>query len=128
MSQLIKKVTIRFRMDDAEEQRAWEYLQNIDHKRFKSYTCAAATAINDYFDRQERLKSDSYLESREKEDAFLKRIEETIVRCLRSTDPLTALLHKLSSQENTINTGMESTEGTESPEMEEAALDFINSL
>ena len=128
MSQSIKKVTIRFHMDNAEEQRAWEHLQNMDHNRFKSYACAAATAINDYFDRQERLKTDSFLESREKEDAFLKRIEETIDRCLRSANPLTALLRKLSSQETTLNTGTESTEGPESIEMEEAALDFLDSL
>ena len=128
MSQIVKKVTIRFHMDNAEEQRAWEYLQNMDHNRFRSYACAAATAINDYFDRQERLETDSFLQSREKEDAFLKRIEETIDRSLRSANSLTALLCKLSGQENILNAEMSSTEGPESLEMEEAALDFLDSL
>ena len=40
-------------------------------------------AVNAYFERLERLTSDPYLETREKEDAFLQKIQETIVDALR---------------------------------------------
>ena len=40
-------------------------------------------AVNDYFGRQEQLAADPYLETREKEDAFLQRIESTICNALR---------------------------------------------
>ena len=40
-------------------------------------------AINDHFERQARFESDPYLETREKEDAFLKRITEVIEQGLR---------------------------------------------
>ena len=40
-------------------------------------------AVNDYFGRQEQLAANSYLETREKEDAFLQRIESTIRNALR---------------------------------------------
>ena len=43
------------------------------------------TAVNDYFGRQEQLAADPYLETREKEDAFLQRIESTICNALRFT-------------------------------------------
>lgn len=45
---------------------------------------AIVAAINDHFDRQNRLASDPYLETREKEDAFLQRVMEVIGQGLRS--------------------------------------------
>ena len=42
-------------------------------------------AVNDYFSRQEQLAADPYLETREKEDAFLQRIESIICNALRFT-------------------------------------------
>jgi hypothetical protein len=44
----------------------------LDRKRYKSYSRAVVAAVNDYFDRHERLAVDPYLETREKEDAFLR--------------------------------------------------------
>ena len=43
-------------------------------------------ALNDYFDRQERLMDDPYLETREKEDAFLRRIQDTIASEMQFAD------------------------------------------
>jgi len=68
---------IRLNLDKEADRRAWEYLQNMDRKKYKSYSCAIVTAVNDYFDRQERLAADPYLETREKEDAFLKKVLTT---------------------------------------------------
>ena len=62
---------IRLNLDREADRKAWEYLRNMDRKKYKSYSRAIVTAVNDYFDRQERMKKDHYLETREKEDAFL---------------------------------------------------------
>ena len=52
-------------------------------KQYRSYSKAIVTAINDHFERQEQLASDPYLETREKEDAFLRRVTEAIEQGLR---------------------------------------------
>ena len=39
---------------------------------------AVVAAVNDYFSQQERLAADPYLETREKEDAFLRKVLDTI--------------------------------------------------
>jgi predicted NBD/HSP70 family sugar kinase len=46
---------------------------------------AVVAAVNDYFERQERLTADPYLESREKEDAFLQRVMEAVATGLQAS-------------------------------------------
>ena len=62
--------TLRLDMTDEEDRRAWSHLQRMDKKQHRSYSKAIAAA-------------DPYLETREKEDAFLQRIESTICNALR---------------------------------------------
>ena len=75
--------TLRLDMTDEEDRRAWSYLQQMDKKQYRSYSKAIVAAVNDYFGRQEQAAADPYLETREKEDAFLQRIQETIAGALR---------------------------------------------
>ena len=75
--------TLRLDMTDEEDRLAWSYLQRMDKKQHRSYSKAIVAAVNDYFGRQEQLAADPYLETREKEDAFLQRIENTIYNALR---------------------------------------------
>ena len=77
--------TLRLDMTDEEDRRAWSHLQQMDKKQYRSYSKAIVAAVNDYFGRQEQLAVDPYLETREKEDAFLQRIESTICNALRFT-------------------------------------------
>ena len=49
--------------------------------------CSAA--VNDYFARQERLAADPYLETREKEDAFLEKVLNTIREGIQASGGLT---------------------------------------
>ena len=79
----IYTTTLRLNLADEDDRRAYEYLQKIDKKQYRSYSKAIVTAVNDHFERQARLESDPYLETREKEDAFLKRITEVIEQGLR---------------------------------------------
>ena len=75
--------TLRLDMTDEEDRLAWSHLQRMDKKQYRSYSKAIVAAVNDYFSRQEQLAADPYLETREKEDAFLQRIESTICNSLR---------------------------------------------
>lgn len=79
----IYTTTLRLNLSDEDDCRAYEHLQRMDKKQYRSYSKAIVTAINDHFERQARLASDPYLETREKEDAFLKRITEVIEQGLR---------------------------------------------
>ena len=75
--------TLRLDMTDEEDRLAWSHLQQMDKKQYRSYSKAIVAAVNDYFGRQDQLAADPYLETREKEDAFLQRIESTICNALR---------------------------------------------
>ena len=80
----IYTTTLRLNLKDEDDRRAYEHLQQMDKKKYRSYSKAIVAAINDHFDRQNRLASDPYLETREKEDAFLQRVMEVIGQGLRS--------------------------------------------
>ncbi len=80
--------TLRLNLDNAEDRRAYEHLRHLDKREYHSVSRAIVTAVNAYFDREKQLADDPYLETREKEDAFLSRIEETITRSLQSCAPL----------------------------------------
>lgn len=82
--------TVRLNLDDEDDRRAFEHLQRLDKRQYRSYSKAIVAAVNAYFDRQERLAADPYLETREKEDAFLAKIEQTIRSSLRDSAPLGA--------------------------------------
>lgn len=71
----IINTNIRLNLCDEQDRQAWEYLQTMDREKYKSYTRAVVVALNDYFSREYRNEADPYLETREKEDAFLERVE-----------------------------------------------------
>ena len=81
----IYTTTLRLNLNDPEERHAWEHLRNMDKKQYRSYSKAIVTAVNDYFDRQERLEADPYLETRDKEDAFLEKVLTTIREGLQAS-------------------------------------------
>ena len=90
---------IRLNLNRPEDRQAWEYLQSMGRKKYKSYSRAVVAAINDYFARQDRLANDPFLESREKEDAFLQKVLDTIREGIQASDTglagLTALLRAI---------------------------------
>lgn len=79
----IYTTTLRLNLADEDDRRAYEHLQRMDKKQYRSCSKAIVVAINDHFDRQNRLASDPYLETRKKEDAFLRRVTEAIEQGLR---------------------------------------------
>lgn len=115
--------TLRLNLDNEEDRRAWERLHRLDRKLYRSYSKAVVAAVNSYFDRQERLAADPYLETREKEDAFLHQVMEAIKAGLRSV-PLSLFPQTMAA--------LAATPPAPEPEQDSedmaAALDFADSF
>lgn len=89
--------TLRLNLENEADRQAMEHLRRLDRKKYHSVNSAVITAVNAYFSRQERLEADPYLETREKEDAFLQRVIDTIKNAQQPTQAtgLAALLQLL---------------------------------
>ena len=133
MSGNIVNTNLRLNLDNAEDRRAWECLRNIDRTRYKSYSRAIVAALNDFFDRQERLANDPYLETREKEEAFLQRVLDTVERGLRSASPRPQTVSVAPTLDN-VNAESDSANASQTPDsaeqaaMEDALMGFIESF
>ena len=79
----IINTNIRFDLKREDDRQAYEYLRRVDRKQFKSYTRAVVAALNDFFSWQEKRQVDPYLETREKEDRFLRQVLDTISEGIR---------------------------------------------
>ena len=97
MSRQIINTNIRFNLDNEDDRKAYEYLQGMDRKKYKSYTKAVVIAVIEHFERQQRLEADSYLETREKEDMFLKKVLDTIEQGLKTAGNIGGLIQLLSA-------------------------------
>lgn len=84
----IINTNIRLNLCDEQDRQAWEYLQTMDREKYRSYTKAVVAALNDYFSRMYRNEADPYLETREKEDAFLERVENAIREGVKESVPM----------------------------------------
>ena len=84
----IINTNIRLNLCDEQDRQAWEYLQTMDRQKYKSYTKAVVAALNDYFAREYRNEEDPYLETREKEDAFLERVETAVRDGVKESVPM----------------------------------------
>lgn len=116
---------IRFNLKNEADRKAWEYLQSMDRKKYKSYSKAVICALCEYFEREQKLSNDPYLETREKEDVFLNRILQTIETGLfknSSSASLGSLIQLL--QQPQTKTEQEKSESSVS----DAALDFADSF
>ena len=75
----VKNHNFRFNEEKEAERKAWKILHSEEVKEnFRSQNEFVIAAINDYYARHLALKGDPYLESREKEDAFVKGIIEAV--------------------------------------------------
>ena len=128
MSRRIVSTNIRFNLEKEADRTAWEYLQHRDKRQYRSYSRAVITAVNDYFERRGRLFSDPYLETREKEDAFLLRVLETIragfdhAAPVGTTNTLLNLLQNFQPQPAPIANAVQE----EQQEADDTALDFVD--
>ena len=119
MSRLFK-TTLRVRLNTPEGRKAWGYLVSRDKTRYRSYSDAIIAAVNGYFDRERQLADDPYLETREKEDAFLQRVLETVERGAQA-NPLNGLAALLRNAQPALDTKAIGDDL-------DAAMDFMDSL
>ena len=77
----------------------------MDRKEYKSYSRAVVAALNDYFDRKEKLEEDPYLETREKEDAFLDSLLSKFEKRLENAVPLMIAEHMFQLLQKVYNGG-----------------------
>ena len=130
MSRRIVSTNIRFNLEKEADRTAWEYLQHRDKKQYRSYSRAVITAVNDYFERRGRLVSDPYLETREKEDAFLLRVLETIRAGFNQATPVSTadtLLRFLQGVQPQAAPAGEVIQ-EDQQEADDTALDFVDSF
>ena len=116
--------TLRLNLENEDDRRAWEYLRNMDRTRYKSYSSAIVTAINDHFSRRERIADDPFLETRERQEAFLSEIKDTIRESLQTSG---AGLGSLAALLQGVQPTPQPNE-TMSEEAFDTAMDFINGL
>ena len=130
MSGQIVSTNIRFNLEKESDRTAWEYLQQRDKRQHRSYSRAVIAAVNDYFERRGRLASDPYLETREKEDAFLLRVLETIRAGFDQAAPVSTADTLLNLLQNTPlqQASAENMVQEDQRESDDAALDFVDSF
>ena len=92
----VKALCLRFNLADEDERRAYDHLQNRDKAEFCSYTKLVSRAVNELFERRLRLKDDPYFETREKEDAFIARVLDTV----RHSAPSLSVSQETKEKEN----------------------------
>ena len=114
------KTTLRIKTDTPEGRKALAYLKKRDKTQYRSYSDAIIAAVNGYFDRERQLADDPYLETREKEDAFLQRVLETVERGAQA-NPLNGLAALLQNAQPAPDTKAIEDDL-------DAAMDFMDSL
>lgn len=88
MSENIRSTNLRFNLDKDVQNRAWQYLQTMDKKKFKSYSQIIAISLVDYFDRYYKEQDDPYLETREREKRFVEQIVTAVENAMNQTLPV----------------------------------------
>ena len=95
----IKNHNFRFNEEKEAERKAWQILHSEEVKEdFCSQNEFVIAAINDYYARHLALKGDPYLESREKEDAFVKGIIEAVEQKVLDNLPGLAGMYMMQQQ------------------------------
>lgn len=126
MNNKIINTNIRFNLTKADDRRAWEYLQSMDRSKHKSYSRVVISAINEYFEREQKLTDNPFLETQEKEDRFIQKILDTINQGLQKSSAnggLASLIKLISeNQEPSIRNSQNTDEDNT------AALDFADSF
>ena len=106
----VKNVKIRFNLDKANDRKAYEYLQGVDH----SYSKAVISAICGFMELSGRMAT---------EDAFLERVISTIREETAKINPLGGLLQFVQTP-----SAQTPAEKENKAETEEAVLDFLDSF
>lgn len=90
---------VRFNTNSESAIQAWSLLHSDEVKNgFKSQNEFIICAINDYYERYVQKKDDPYLETREKEDAFVERIVSQVTEKILTNLPTLAGMYMMQQQ------------------------------
>ena len=84
----IHSTNLRLNMDKESHRQAWEYLQAMDKRQFKSYSNVIALALVEFFERKAKLEDDPYFETREREERFIRQIISEVEKALDKILPV----------------------------------------
>lgn len=84
----IHSTNLRLNMDKESHRKAWEYLQAMDKRQFKSYSNVIALALVEFFERKAKLEDDPYFETREREERFIRQIISELEKALDKVLPV----------------------------------------
>ena len=130
---MVKMTCFRFNLDNPEHAKAWEYLHSIDKDKVKSGNTAVVRAVNDYFDRMQKLSDDPYFETRQREEHFIEQIVTEVGKAFIAEMPkfLASLMLGLSAgypmptQQAAVSSVTESNNNTDnSDNVDYSAIDF----
>lgn len=131
----VHTTNLSFNTEKETQRRAWEYLQGMDKQRFKSYSQVISAALVEYFERQNRLKDDPFLETRERENRFVAQIVAAVESALTKALPVflagcaAGLSHSIPPATEAVKTVPPAVnEAAKQPETSEADIDweFLN--
>ena len=90
---------VRINTNSESAMQAWRLLHSDEVKNgFKSQNEFIICAINDYYERYVQKKDDPYLETREKEDAFVERIVSQVTEKILTNLPTLAGMYMMQQQ------------------------------
>ena len=78
--------TIRLNTRTPEGSQTVAWLKSRDKKEYPSYSDLITDAVNFFCARRHALQNDPYLETRQKEDDFLRQIEERVEQAIRQAE------------------------------------------
>ena len=78
--------TIRLNTRTPEGSQTVAWLKSRDKKEYPSYSDLITEAVNFFCARRHALQNDPYLETRQKEDDFLRQIEERVEQAIRQAE------------------------------------------
>lgn len=111
----IVNTNIRLNLEREADRKAWEHLQRLDRKAYKSYSRAVVIALNAFFDRQQDAIA----------DAFLQKLREIIRQELQGMTPALGLMQLLQGVAP-AGASSEPVDAAEQQAAEKAAMEFVD--
>ena len=130
---MVKMTCFRFNLDNPEHAKAWGYLHDFDRDKVKSGNTAVVKAVNEYFDRMQKLSDDPYFETRQREERFVQQIVSEVGKAFIAEMPkfLASLMLSLNTgyavqaPAQPVSQANNTAEDDENDEYSDIDLDFI---
>ena len=135
---MVKMTCFRFNLDNPEHAKAWYYLHDFDKDKVKSGNTAVVRAVNEYFERMQKLSDDPYFETRQREERFVQQIVNEVGKAFIAEMPkfLASLMlnlnagYPMSIPQAAVSAGTENstnTDDSDNADYSDIDFDFIGS-